>query len=100
MSDLLAELILPWFKSLIVQPNQMPSQTKEGWELEPSEEDATLSLPGSLDKAHESTVGRLCELGPKVFLLCYAHSHAVIASALLVANELASLGVLGHLALL
>ena len=97
MYDLLTELALPWFKSLFPAPEQAPSQTKDGWLLEPSEEDAALSLTGSVDKAHESLIGRLIELGPKVFLLCYVHSYAVMTSAQVIAAALAECGVFGRL---
>ena len=41
----------------------------------------TKTQAAALDKAaHETTIGRLCELGPKVWLLCYVHTFALVGS--------------------
>ena len=54
------ELFLPALKAAIARPAQA-DRDEDGWELTPPAEDSTLSLPRTL--AHETTVGRLCELG-------------------------------------
>ena len=70
------ELFLPALKAAIARPAQV-DRDEDGWELTPPAEDSTLSLPRTL--AHETTVGRLCELGPKVWLLC-VHCAVLVGS--------------------
>ena len=92
------ELILPAFRGVVDQPNKKKAAQGD-WELSPPADDATLSLPAALDQAaHETTIGRLCELGPKVWLLCYVHAFALMGSCAAIAEGLPSSGPLTWLA--
>ena len=77
------ELFLPALKAAIARPAQA-DRDEDGWELTPPAEDSTLSLPRTL--AHETTVGRLCELGPKVWLLC-VHCAVLVGSCFAIAEK-------------
>ena len=77
------ELFLPALKAVIARPAQA-GRDEDGWELTPPAEDSTLSLPRTL--AHETTVGRLCELGPKVWLLC-VHCAVLVGSCFAIAEK-------------
>ena len=77
------ELFLPALKAAIARPAQV-DRDEDGWELTPPAEDSTLSLPRTL--AHETTVGRLCELGPKVWLLC-VHCAVLVGSCFAIAEK-------------
>ena len=79
------ELFLPAFKAAIARPAQV-DRDEDGWELTPHAEDSTLSLPRTLADAHETTVGRLCELGPKVWLLC-VHCAVLVSSCFAIAEK-------------
>ena len=82
------ELLLPALKAAVARPAQGDGDEAtswDGWELTPPAEDSTLSLPGTL--THETTVGRLCELGPKVWLLCL-HCAVLVGSCFAIAEAL------------
>ena len=84
------ELLLPALKAAVAKPDRTQSGGEEdtswdGWELAPPAADSTLSLPGTI--AHETTVGRLCELGPKVWLLC-VHCAVLTSSCVAIAESL------------
>ena len=79
------ELFLPAIKAAIARPAQV-DRDEDGWELTPPAEDSTLSLPRTLADAHETTVGRLCELGPKVWLLC-VHCAVLVGSCFAIAEK-------------
>ena len=63
----------------------------EGWALEPAEDDATLTIPEGVSD-QETSLGRLCELLPKVWLLCFVHCSALTSSALAIASVSANSG--------
>jgi hypothetical protein len=78
------ELLLPALKAAVARTGDEDTSW-DGWELTPPAEDSTLSLPGEL--AHETTVGRVCELGPKVWLLC-VHCAVLLGSCFAIAEAL------------
>ena len=82
------ELLLPALKAAVARPARGDGDEDtswDGWELTPPAEDSTLSLPQAL--SHETTVGRLCELGPKVWLLC-VHCAVLAGSCFAIAEAL------------
>lgn len=90
--DVLNELVLPWFRQ--VAGRLVPAKPKEerDWVLAPASDDASITLPPEMANGGESTtLGRICELGPKVWILCYLHCHAVVSSALTISHMWPSL---------
>ena len=83
------ELLLPALKAVAVSRPAVSDGDEDtswdGWELAPPAEDSTLSLPGTL--THETAVGRLCELGPKVWLLC-VNCSVLVGSCVAIAEAL------------
>ena len=67
-------------------PERPVSTTEESWELQPEASDATLSVPASMHDDTDSMIGRLCYLGPKVWLLCYVHCTTLSSAAIALAN--------------
>ena len=98
------EAVLPAVKATAAASTARATEasTDGEWELQPSESDATLSVPPSMRDDTDSTIGRLCYLGPKLWLLCYVHCSSLSSGGIALAKMAASSSVspLGILALI
>jgi hypothetical protein len=99
-------VVLPVVKDAVKEANKSASRSEagdEGWVLEPEEVDATMSIPASMiDDDDRTMIGRLCYLGPKVWLLCCVHCTALSSAGIALSNASAaavSTSFLGILAL-
>jgi len=88
------EAILPSIKDGVKAAWAEPtSKTEDGWVLEPEESDATVTVPPSMiDDTDRTMIGRLCYLGPKVWLLCYVHCTALSSAGIALANVASGAG--------
>ena len=102
--NFLNELVLPWFKQAASKlvPDKAKSKDDRDWVLAPAQDDSAITLPTEVAHGDESTtLGRICELGPKVWILCWLHCHAVVSAALMISHQYPSvLGPLVGVALL
>ena len=86
MFNAVNDLVLPVVKQVAAArgPVALPP-APDGWTLEPAEDDAAISLPASVGDGHHTTIGRLCELTPKIWLTCYVHCSTLTTAGIAVA---------------